>query len=623
MDDAFLGNIPDIEKISLRIADIRNKIESQTLAVCKTYQQIKETDKTRTLDDIITEARSSYKNVNESFESYSHNKKQLEDVRTTLQKMEQELQKFAEVEKQLQQLQKSAKTIRQYKESSREVDSLLDAIQDKQQRATALNKEAITIMEKLDGISQDDLSEENTEHLQRITYLNREILKYMSEISAAESKLNQDVLIDETQISDLEQHLQQLQEQAEQQTVTSSGKSVADLQESTKKIQTRIDAAEIFFDPIEEAHKNAKICFDGSEKIYGRKTSNEKREAEANCDEFPGTRPKWLSEVKEVRCECIEKDKKFNSTLNRCATRAEFEVSQANCEAFPGTQAQWHEDTQDVRCDCIEPEKKYNNSLGRCISREEFEVAKADCSKWNATAIWDRDNQRAVCDCTGDYQWNNDETTCIKKPQLQVANTRCTKWLHSSPVWNPEKERVECDCVGDYEWNRPDNDKCRIKKKIQLAEFNCDQWPNSVPAWNNQSQRPHCVCKGDYELNDDGNGCSVRKDIQVAEANCSNSPGTHPEWSERHNGVRCVCDNGSWNSSQGRCVSEREEALSRLRCGSCEEPYYDESRREASCVCADGCGYDSTISNYCISKASSLCTLAEWNDRCVCLMGAV
>jgi hypothetical protein len=554
VDDTFLGNIPDIEKISIRIADIRNTIESETLKVCKTYQQIQETDKTRKLDKIIDVTRSSYKNVDEYFAAYLENRKQLKTVKEKLKQMEQKQQMFQEVKKKEQQLQEAAKMLKTQTESSRKLGSLMDAIMDKQQNATSLHKEAIALMQELEGIHPEDLSKKNNKNLQLIRGLNINILRYMTEISAAESKINQDILFDETQIAELELRLHKLQEQAEKQTVTTSGKSFAEVQKSIIKIRTRIDAAEIFFVPIDEAYKNAKICFDGSEKIYGRKASNEKREAETNCDDFQGT------------------------------------------------QAQWHEDTQDVRCDCIDPEKRYNRTMGRCISLEEFEVAKADCSKWNATAIWDRANQRAVCDCVGDYQWNNAETTCIKKPQLQVAGTRCSKWLNSTPVWNQEKERVECDCVGSYEWDAPNDDKCRIKKEIQLAEFNCEQWPNSTPVWNNTTQSPHCVCEKDYELNEDRNACRVKKRIQVDEANCNGFPGTHAEWSERHNGVRCVCDSGSWSSSQKRCLSAREQALAELNCGSCEAPYYDKSKREAICVCASGCGYDATISDYCIPQ---------------------
>ncbi|BCL59736.1 hypothetical protein DGMP_04290 [Desulfomarina profundi] len=128
----------------------------------------------------------------------------------------------------------------------------------------------------------------------------------------------------------------------------------------------------------------------------------------------------------------------------------------------------------------------------------------------------------------------------------------------------------------------------------------CSDLPGSSPLWDQRKQKYYCGCTGNYERNNAGNGCRLKKEIQVAEKNCLT--GTHAEWSENREKALCYCDDGTWDSSLRRCVTERDRALTALNCSYCEKPYYDESRKNARCVCASGCGYDSTIAPYCMPK---------------------
>jgi len=563
IDDSFIdATRPGIEEITLSIVDIRRDIEGETLNVCKTHQQLKKTNKISQLDQIVINARTSNKNVAEHFEQYIQYKKQFNNIKAELKQVEQELKKFAWYIKYKQQITDMQAMIKRGYGYTTEVEKLMDDIQDNQQKATALNSEMLGLIDKADVLNLEAPSKMQLKKAKIINSYKIKIQADTEDIYSAESKISEEALYDETQLAALADRLVWFKKQLVESLLTVSGDTYSQAKERLKWNVSKIDAAEIFYNLINAANNNAKACLKSAEELYSKKTPYKEREAQADCSAYLGTKAKWYAEVGEVRCDCIDADKKYNQKLGRCATRKEFKVAKANCTDFPGTQAQWHEDTQDVRCDCVEAGKKYNSQYGRCISRQEFEVGKTDCSKWsNSKPIWDRSNQQAVCGCKGDYQWNKVRSACIRKPDLQIAKANCSKWPNSKPIWNKNKERVECSCVGNYEWNRPANTACRIKKEIQVAQFNCKQWPNSVASWDRKKQAPYCVCKGDYELNKANNTCRVKKEIQVAEASCDR--GMHPQWSEKHQEVRCYCDDGAWSSSKGRCISEREQRLAR------------------------------------------------------------
>lgn len=562
--DAYLNDLPDIDGLSLTIAEIRNSIEALSLKTCQLYPKIKTTDKIAELDDMIVAARRSSGETTAEFEKYTQNKKLLSQIKAKLKDIQKEFTKVKEHKQHLKRFKEMEAVITKITQQVQEVDHLMDGIQDKQSEAASLNSQAADILSAVKSLETDSVSDEDFRTIQNGLDLKEDIQKLVNKINQAESRLTEDSLFDQRQAKDLASRFNALQQPFLKDVSTQSGRSVDEARKDVQDALARIDAAELFYDAIAQAEKSAETCLKGSEDLYAKKTPYEKREAQADCSDFPGTKPKWLAQFNEVRCVCPDQDKRFNRQLNRCVTKQELAVAKADCQEFEGTHAVWHEGTQDVRCDCIDSNKKYSETFGRCISQQEFKVAQKDCSQWsNTEAVWSSSEKSAVCDCIDQYQWNRAHTFCFQKPDLQIKNANCSRWPYSEGIWNNTKERVECGCVGDYQWNKAGT-ACIEKPQLQVARTNCSKWPNSTPQWNPQKERVECDCVGDYEWNyPQNNACRIKKEIQVSNARCDQ--GLHPEWSDKSGEVRCFCDDGYWSSSENRCISEYEQELARQK----------------------------------------------------------
>jgi hypothetical protein len=550
LDDSVLGQVRKIKSKATRMATLRTDIENETLILCRGYENMKDVDKVNDLDVLMEVADTAYAKVGELYQEYTELQQQLRESFRQTKKTLTQLTALMNTLPDPAQLDNIREALEGLLKSQASLAQLENGLRQKSQDCISLNTRAALLVEQIGpDLSEEDapLAQQIVDIYHNIDAVSRQVVDEYSHPQDLDPQMRERLVVLNRQLTVMTATVQAQSTQTGR-SLEQSGKDLADL-------LAQMEAAWLFEGSITEAQENAGVCLRGSQDLYAQKASPENREAQADCSDFPGTQPRWYEDEREVRCECSDENKKYNSHLGRCATREEFEVAKVSCEDFPGTEARWHPETQDVRCDCVEPDQKYVERFGRCMTREDFSVATADCSQWK----------------------------------------------HAQAVWNAEEQQAECDCIGDYEWNA-NNDACRVKKDIQMARFDCSEYAHSTVVWSADKEKPYCDCLGDYESNNAKDACRVRKDIQLAQLSCWDYPGTSPRWDPEQERARCYCDEGVWNDDYGRCISRREQALAELNCRSCEEPYYDEKKGRARCVCAPGCDYDSKISDDCMPK---------------------
>ncbi len=514
-DDSILSESGDIDFLAKLMATLRNTIEMETLTVCQQYEKLKVNTKIYNLEHFMDEANKAFGIVTEKYEESSKIQNKLnptqERLKQVLKKME--ISKAFVIDQgKLQEIDVSFVAL---KESISSIEVLFEAIKNYTKNSEALKAQAFSIIEKLKEYDPALIAQKDKAVPEKIKEINGQINTVFQKIKVRAENFDKSSVDYSQEIAGLSMHLKSLQKMARQQK-TVTGRSFEESENMFKDIIAQIDAAQLFYPPIEEAHKNARICLDASQKVYDKKTSPEAQLKMADCKPFEGTIAVWSDEDQTVRCDCpkgIDWDEKKKKCVDNSPAA---QLARADCRSFEGTQKEWNEVEQRVDCNCPK-ELEWSDKYHKCIDNSpEGQVARLDCRKYPGTyAKWDDKDKRPKCYCPDGLDWSRKYNKCIDdSPEARVDRTKC-KYPYSEPHWNESKKRVECWCITDYEWNK-ERTACRLKRSIQVARTTCDA-------------------------------------------------GLHPAWNEARQEVRCYCDDGNWDRSKGRCVSEYEQRLARQR----------------------------------------------------------
>jgi len=506
INDQGIGSESALKQTSMRIVQARDDIERETLNVCQHYEKMKTTDRIKDLDQLIEEARESFDQTQTTFSTYSSNKDILSQTQTNINQIKSAIQTI----KQLQTVMTSVDAPLVKIENS---TATLDKLNQIQEGLKKIEQSSSNVT-KASGRLTKQAKKQKSSSVADIDSINNQIQLWANEIKTTVSTATaKDAsLPNQKTLRKLTKRLLAIKEDLTRPVLTVTGKSTSAMEEIIRQIASLVSAAEVFYDPIENANRNVEICLKGCEDMLAKKATPDNRVKQADCSAFDGTEPQWDEQAQDVHCLCRDRNKNYIEALSRCVTRAEFEESKTNCDLYPGTEPRWHEDEQKTYCDCPQPGEFFYEELKRCANKKDGRMARANCRQWQ----------------------------------------------YAQPVWNAVKEEAQCDCIGDYEWNNAQN-ACRTKKEIQVSKHDCSNIRYSVAQWNDSLEKPQCFCTGDYETNNAKTGCRLRSDLQVAQASCD--PGLSPRWDFSREDVRCYCNNGSWNGS--RCVSEYEQEQKR------------------------------------------------------------
>jgi hypothetical protein len=181
------------------------------------------------------------------------------------------------------------------------------------------------------------------------------------------------------------------------------------------------------------------------------------------------------------------------------------------------------------------------------------QLANYDCRQWpGSQPVWDTQNDRPACGCTGEMVWNQDNSKCISRIDAALANANCG-YPNSYPVWNQSQNRVVCDCIPGTVWNN-DNSACIDSRQAALNNYNCSQYPGTIPNYDNNGNLG-CACPGGTQWIQNMNRCVDQQEIALANADCSHKPGSVPRWNYMTNQVDCECELPySQDPMTGKCV---------------------------------------------------------------------
>jgi hypothetical protein len=181
------------------------------------------------------------------------------------------------------------------------------------------------------------------------------------------------------------------------------------------------------------------------------------------------------------------------------------------------------------------------------------QLANTDCRQWpGSQPVWDTQNNKPGCGCTGDLVWNKDNTRCINRIDAALANATCM-YPNSYPVWSYDQNRAECACIPGTVWNQ-DRSACIDSRQAALNNYNCSQYPGTVPNYDNNGNLG-CACPNGTQWIQNMNRCVSQQDIAIANTDCSHKPGSAPTWSYITNQVECECQPPySPDLMTGKCV---------------------------------------------------------------------
>jgi len=181
------------------------------------------------------------------------------------------------------------------------------------------------------------------------------------------------------------------------------------------------------------------------------------------------------------------------------------------------------------------------------------QLANYDCRQWpGSQPVWDTQNDRPACGCTGEMVWNQDNSNCIHRIDAALANANCG-YPNSYPVWNSNQNRVVCDCIPGTVWNQ-NGSACINTQQAALESMDCSQYPGTIPDYDNNGNLG-CACPGGTQWIQNMNRCVDQQEIAMANADCSHKPGSAPRWNYMTEQVECECQLPyTQDTMTGNCV---------------------------------------------------------------------
>ena len=135
----------------------------------------------------------------------------------------------------------------------------------------------------------------------------------------------------------------------------------------------------------------------------------------------------------------------------------------------------------------------------------------------------------------------------------QLANYDCRQWPGSQPVWDTQNDRPACGCTGNMVWNN-DNSACIDSRQAALNNYNCSQYPGTIPNYDNNGNFG-CACPSGTQWIQRMGKCVNQQELAMANTDCSHLPGSAPTLNYITNQVECECQPPySRDLMTGKCV---------------------------------------------------------------------
>lgn len=206
-------------------------------------------------------------------------------------------------------------------------------------------------------------------------------------------------------------------------------------------------------------------------------------------------------------------------------------------------------------------------------------LANLDCSQWpGSEELVDLKTGKSECGCANGKVWNADKTECVNTDSglpsseeiqkasrdVQLSQTNCSQWPGSQPVWDKQNNKASCGCTGNMVWNS-DNSACIDSRQAALENLDCSQYPGTIPSYDNNGNLV-CACPDGAPWIQNLNRCANQQDVAIANNDCSQFPGTVPNYDNNGN-LGCACPNGTqWIQNMNRCVSQQDIAMANTDC---------------------------------------------------------
>jgi Uncharacterized protein conserved in bacteria len=271
-DDSVLNESGNIDVLSKSVATLRNSIENETLIVCQGYEKIKEATEIPDLERLIKESRNASEVVTEKFQEYSQIQHKLNPLKNTIQQTLSKLAASKNLVIDQSQLKEVDASLAALKEMVASVAGLVGAVKDHSQRGEALNAQAASVLEELKEYDPALISDQQKQFPEKIRGIYGQINGVYQQIVDVSSDVSGNSSEHNEKIAGFDSHLRALQVAAQAQK-TATGRSFDESENLLKDVFAQIDAAQLFYPPIEEANKNAAICSEGTEDLYDQKAS--------------------------------------------------------------------------------------------------------------------------------------------------------------------------------------------------------------------------------------------------------------------------------------------------------------------------------------------------------------
>ncbi|HLF18849.1 MAG TPA: hypothetical protein VI749_08165 [Candidatus Omnitrophota bacterium] len=438
-----------------KLGRLRSSIEDATLSTCEIYDMVKATDRVDELDKLIGEAKTHYSSVNAQFGDYLGVKGQFDSARS---RVEAERAKAGAADATLSGYESQFTGAQARLEAARAqlagIESMTAAVQGYVGEADGVVQEAVELVNAATPTEGDEVSKDDKKVFKQLDRLLERIKKSQAGVIKSHGRVatKKDALL--SSISPAESALSQVRATLDGLKQTyASDQFKQQLAAALNEFQATYDAADLFIEPIEVANKNAKICMDGIQSQYDRKTTPEARVAQADCSPWPGTFAEWDYANNRVQCNCPS-DQVWVEARNSCYDKIAAAIESIDCSVYPNSEPKWSEADQKALCYCFR-DYEWNNGRNACRVRSDIQVSQADCSMYGPSeAYWDNGVETVRCRCLYGYEWNSNTTYCVEGIDAQVARTDCSRFGPGAyAYWDNGRGQPACDCGNGYQWN--------------------------------------------------------------------------------------------------------------------------------------------------------------------------
>ncbi|MGE0267096.1 MAG: hypothetical protein AB7S78_01390 [Candidatus Omnitrophota bacterium] len=488
--------------LSEKLGRARGSIENSTLSTCEIYDRIKATDRVEEVSKLLGEARTHLAAVQQTYGDYQGTKGELSQAKG---RVDRERQKANGAEGTIRDYEQQLVSARASLDAARAqvaaVENLTATLLGLQANMDSLISEGVGLVDKANQTDEKQLSKEDKKLKGKIEKILERMKKDQGKLikTTGRSGSKKDTL--SAALGLAESNLAQARTAFDGLKNNFTGPQQREqVEQALADFQATYDAGDLFSEPIEEANKNARICFDGIKSQYDQKFTPEARLAQADCSKWPGSKARWDPSINGPRCDCPA-GQLWVAARNSCYDKMAHAVESINCSVYPNSEARWSEADQKALCYCIAGHE-WNRDRNNCIVEKTTQVARTDCSMYGPSdAYWDTGRDQVLCGCRYGYEWNSTMTYCVEGRDSQVARTDCSMYGPSQPYWDNAQNRVLCGCKAGYEWNSGMT-YCVQGRDSQVATADCSGYGYGAEAyWDYGRNQVNCRCRGGFQWN--------------------------------------------------------------------------------------------------------------------------